>query len=124
MRQPIVSAGVAPAIGPFAAAVRDRDAVYTSGQVAQDPVTGKLVEGGVAVQTAQVFANLRAVLRDGGKTLDDVFKVNVFLTDMADFPAMNEVYATQFEPPYPARTTIAVRALPLGAAVEMEVIAR
>jgi 2-iminobutanoate/2-iminopropanoate deaminase len=124
MRQPIVSASVAPAVGPFSAAVRDGDVVYTSGQVAQDPATGKLVGGGAAAQTAQIFENLRAILGEGGKTLADVIKVNVFLTNMTDFNAMNEVYAKHFDAPYPARTTVAVLALPLGAAVEIEMVAR
>jgi 2-iminobutanoate/2-iminopropanoate deaminase len=124
MRQPIVTARIAPAVGPFSAAVRDGDAVYTSGQVAQDPETGKLIEGGVDAQTARIFENLTALLAATGKTLADVFKVNVFLTNMKDFSAMNEVYARQFEAPYPARTTVAVLALPLGATVEIEVVAR
>jgi len=104
--------------------VRDGDLVVTSGCIGQDPNTGKLVEGGVAAQTAQVFANLNALLEAGGKTLANVTKVNVYLTDMHDFAAMNEVYAEQFEKPYPARTTVGVAGLPLGAAVEIELVAR
>ena len=124
MRHPITSSKLAAPVGPFSQAVKDGDRVLTSGQVGQDPATGKLVAGGVAAQTAQIFANLEAVLEAGGKTLADVTKVNVYLTDMHDFAAMNQVYAERFEKPYPARTTIGVSALPLGAAVEIEVIAR
>jgi 2-iminobutanoate/2-iminopropanoate deaminase len=121
--QPITSDRLAKPVGPFSPAVRDGDRVYTSGQVAQDPATGKLVEGGVAAQAAQVLWNLEAVLIAAGKSLADVVKVNVYLTDIRDFAAMNEVYAKHFVDPYPARTTVAVAALPLGAAVEMEMIA-
>jgi 2-iminobutanoate/2-iminopropanoate deaminase len=124
MRHAITSNRIAAPVGPFSPAVRDGDLVVTSGCVGQDPTTGKLVEGGVAAQTAQVFANLKAVLEAGGKTLANVTNVNVYLTDMHDFAAMNEVYAEQFEKPYPARTTVGVVGLPLGAAVEIELVAR
>jgi 2-iminobutanoate/2-iminopropanoate deaminase len=97
--------------------------VYLSGQTPNDPVTGVVVDGDVTVQAGQVFANLSAVLRSTGLTLDDVVKVNVYLVDMADFPALNAVYRDTFREPYPARTTVAVRALPLGAQVEIEVVA-
>jgi len=120
---PITSARVAKPVGPFSPAVRDGDRVYTSGQIAQDPATGKLIEGGVAAQTAQVLQNLEAVLNAADKSLADVVKVNVYLTDMRNFAEMNEVYARHFAAPYPARTTIAVAALQLGAIVEMEMVA-
>ncbi len=121
--KPITSDRVAKPVGPFSPAIRDGDRVYTSGQIAQDPATGKLIEGGVAAQTAQVLQNLEAVLSAAGKSLADVVKVNVYLTDMRNFAEMNEVYARHFVAPYPARTTIAVAALPLGAIVEIEMIA-
>jgi 2-iminobutanoate/2-iminopropanoate deaminase len=121
--KPITSDRVAKPVGPFSPAVRDGDRVYTSGQIAQDPATGKLIEGGVAAQTEQVLRNLEAVLNAADKSLADVVKVNVYLTDMRTFAEMNEVYARHFAAPYPARTTIAVAALPLGAIVEMEMIA-
>ena len=121
--KPITSDRVAKPVGPFSPAVRDGDRVYTSGQIAQDPATGKLIEGGVAAQTEQVLKNLEAVLNAAEKSLADVVKVNVYLTDMRNFAEMNEVYARHFAAPYPARTTIAVAALPLGAIVEMEMIA-
>jgi 2-iminobutanoate/2-iminopropanoate deaminase len=103
--------------------VRERPCISAARSV-RTPVTGKLVEGGVAAQTEQTFRNLEAVLEAAKKTFSDVIKVNVFLTDMKDFSAMNAVYEKQFEKPYPARTTVAVVALPLGAAVEIELIAR
>ena len=100
------------------------DALYLSGQVGQDPATGRLAEG-VAAQTEQALRNLQAVLAAAGKTLDDVVRVGVYLTDLrADFAAMNEVYARWFAVPCPARTTIGVAALPLGAAVEIDLVAR
>ncbi len=119
----ITSDRLAKPVGPFSPAVRDGDRVYTSGQVAQDPATGKLIEGGVTAQTEQIFHNLAAILSAADKSLGDVVKVNVYLTDMRGFAEMNEVYAKNFAAPYPARTTVAVAALPLGAAVEIEMIA-
>ena len=121
--KPITSDRVAKPVGPFSPAVRDGDRVYTSGQVAQDPATGKLVEGGVVAQTEQIFHNLAAILSAANKSFADVVKVNVYLTDIRDFVAMNEVYAKHFAAPYPARTTLGVAALPLGAEVEIELIA-
>jgi 2-iminobutanoate/2-iminopropanoate deaminase len=119
----ITSGRLAKPVGPFSPAVRDGDRVYTSGQVAQDPATGKLIEGGVVAQTEQIFHNLAALLNAANKSFADVVKVNVYLTDIRDFAAMNEVYARHFVAPYPARTTVAVAALPLSAAVEIEMIA-
>jgi 2-iminobutanoate/2-iminopropanoate deaminase len=97
--------------------------VYTAGQVALDPATGKLVSADVGEQTAQVMKNLAAVLRGAGLSLADAVKTTVFLVDMNDFKAMNEVYATHFTGAPPARSTVAVAGLPLGARVEIEVIA-
>ncbi len=114
---------IAPPAGPFSPAIRVGDVVYVSGQVAQDPATGLLVTGDVARQTEQIFRNIREVLEAAGKSSADVVRVSVFLTDIRDFAAMNTVYQQQFEPPYPARTTVAVAALPLGAAVEVDLIA-
>jgi 2-iminobutanoate/2-iminopropanoate deaminase len=121
--KPITSDRLAKPVGPFSPAVRDGDRVYTSGQVAQDPATGRLIEGGVAAQTEQIFHNLAVILSAADKSLGDVVKVNVYLTDMQGFAEMNEVYARHFAAPYPARTTIGVAALPLGAAVEIETVA-
>lgn len=118
------SAPNAVTVGPYSHAVETGDLIYLSGQTPIDPATGKLVQGGAAEQTAQCFINLFAVLNAAGLTPVEVVKVNVYLTDMNDFAAMNAVYAQQFSQPYPARTTVAVAGLPLGARVEIEMIAR
>ncbi len=112
------------AIGPYSHAVWAGDLLYLSGQTPLDPATGQLVTGDVAAQAAQCFRNLFGVLAAAGLTPADVVKVNVYLTDMADFAAMNAAYAAQFEPPYPARTTVAVAGLPRGAGIEIEMIAQ
>ncbi|CAG8005430.1 unnamed protein product [Penicillium salamii] len=96
------------------------DVVYCSGQVGADPTTGKLVEGSIQNRTRQILNNLSAVLEAGGSSLHDAIKVNIFLTDMADFPAVNEVYATFFSDPKPVRTCVSVKSLPLGTDVEIE----
>jgi 2-iminobutanoate/2-iminopropanoate deaminase len=123
-REVITTDRIAPSVGPFAAAVRAGDLLFLSGQVALDPATGKLVGGDIGAQTEQIFANISAVLEAAGKSFDDVMKTTVYLADMKDFGAMNTVYARHFQTPYPARTTIQVAGLPLGAAVEIEVVAR
>lgn len=111
-------------VGPYSPAVESGEFVYLSGQGPMDPVAKKLVDGDVQAQAEQVFKNLFAILAAAGLGPADVVKVNVYLTDMNDFAAMNEVYARQFEPPYPARTTVGVASLPLGIKVEIEMIAR
>lgn len=115
---------IAPPVGPFSPAIRVGETVYLSGQVAQNPSTGRLVDGGVTPQTEQALSNAEAVLDAAGKTFADVVKVGVFLTDMGDFQAMNAVYARRFNAPYPARTTVCVASLPLGAVVEIDLVAR
>ena len=122
-RNSVASDKLAVPVGPFSLATRGGDALFVSGQVAQDPATGALIDGDVARQTDQALRNLAAVLEAAGKGLGDVVRVGVYLTDMADFAAMNEEYRMHFEAPYPARTAIAVAALPLGAAVEIDAIA-
>ncbi len=124
MARKAFSAPGAVAVGPYSHAVQAGEFVYLSGQTPIDPNTGKLVGGGVAAQVQQCFINLFAVLSAAGLGSDDVIKVNVYLIDIDDFADMNEVYARQFKQPYPARTTIGVAALPLGARVEIEMIAR
>ena len=124
IRDSVHAAGAPAAVGPYSHAVREGGLLFLSGQTPLDPETNVLVEGGIEVQTRRVFANLETVLVAAGASLDDVIKVNVYLTDMADFPAMNAVYSAVFAEPYPARTTVAVAGLPLGAAVEVELVAR
>ncbi len=119
-----VSTQKAPAaIGPYSQAIVCGDTIFTSGQIPIDPATGELVQGGIEVQTTRVFCNLREVLAEAGASLDDVVKVNVYVKDLADFAALNEVYATFFTQPYPARSCVEVSALPKGALVEIEMIA-
>ena len=115
----------APApIGPYSQAVIAGGFLFVSGQIPLDPKTGELVGGSVEDQTQRVFENLGAILKEAKLTFDNVVKATVFLADMKDFAAMNEVYATYFEAPYPARTTIQAGALPAGIAVEIECVAR
>jgi 2-iminobutanoate/2-iminopropanoate deaminase len=102
--------------------VRGGGLLFLSGQVAQDPATGKLIEGDAAAQAEQILRNIAVALEGAGKGLGDVVRVGVYLADMADFAAMNEAYARHFSKPFPARTAIGVAALPLGAAVEMDVV--
>jgi 2-iminobutanoate/2-iminopropanoate deaminase len=124
MSRKAITSPNAVSVGPYSHAIEAGEMVYLSGQTPNDPATGKLVEGGIAEQTEQCFKNLFAVLQAGELTPDQVVKVNVFLTDMNDFSAMNAVYAKHFNPPFPARSTIGVAALPLGAKMEIEMIAR
>lgn len=120
-----VSTDHAPkAIGPYSQATIADGFIFTAGQIALDPATGEIVAGGVAEQTERVFANLRAILEAAGADLAAVVKATVFLTDMNDFKAMNAVYAEAFGEHRPARSTVAVAALPRGVVVEIDVIAR
>jgi 2-iminobutanoate/2-iminopropanoate deaminase len=121
-RQAIETNKVAPPIGPFSIGVRTGGFDFLSGQIALDPASGKLIAGDVGAQTEQIFRNIGAVLDASGKSFADVVKTAVFLADMKDFAAMNAIYARYFEAPFPARTTIAVAGLPMGAAVEIEVL--
>jgi len=122
-RKSFTAAG-ATAVGPYSHAVEAGNLIFLSGQTPLDSSTGKLAEGGIVAQTEQVFKNLFNVLASAGLTEADVVKANVFLTDMGNFAAMNTVYAAKFSAPYPARSTVAVAGLPLGAQVEIELIAR
>ena len=119
--EPVPTPSAPGAAGPYSPAVRAGDWLALAGQVGIDPATGKLADGGVAEQTRQAMANVVAVLGDCGASLGDVAKTTVFLVDMDDFPVMNEVYADAFAGHRPARSTVAVAALPLGARVEVEV---
>lgn len=124
MPRKAINADGAVSVGPYSHAVESGNLIYLSGQTPIDSKTGKLVEGDIITQTEQSFKNLFNVLYSAGLSPDDVIKVTVFLTDMRDFLAMNSVYSKQFSSPYPARTTIGVNELPLGAQVEIEMIAR
>jgi 2-iminobutanoate/2-iminopropanoate deaminase len=111
------------AIGPYSQATIANGLLYSAGQIALDPATTELVGAGIAEQTARVFENLRGVLEAGGSSLAQVVKTTVFLVDMADFAAMNEVYTKAFGEHRPARSTVAAAGLPRGARVEIEVVA-
>jgi 2-iminobutanoate/2-iminopropanoate deaminase len=113
----------AKAIGPYSMAIETGDLVFLSGQTPLDAATGKLVEGDIAAQARQSLENLKTILDAAGLTFAHVVKANIFLTNMGDFAAVNEVYKSYFREPYPARSTIAVAALPMGAKVEIEMIA-
>jgi 2-iminobutanoate/2-iminopropanoate deaminase len=119
----VATSGAPKAIGPYSQAVRANGFLFTAGQVALDPRTGELVAGGIAEQTTRAMENLKAILAAAGINFSRVVKTTVFLVDMADFTAMNEVYARAFGDHRPARSTVAVAALPRGARVEIEVIA-
>ncbi len=112
------------AIGPYSQAVWCEDLLYLSGQTPIDPQTSSLIKGDIGEQTQRVFDNLREVLRAAGLRFEHAIKLNVYLVDMADFTGMNKVYAQQFASPFPARTTVSVAGLPLGARVEIEMVAR
>jgi 2-iminobutanoate/2-iminopropanoate deaminase len=120
----ITSPELAPPVGPFSQAVKIDGFLFFSGQVAQDPATGKVVEGGIVAQTERIFKNLSAVLKAAGKGFDDVVSARVFLTNMSDYAALNGIYAKHFSQPFPARTVIGVAALPLGACVEIDLVVK
>jgi 2-iminobutanoate/2-iminopropanoate deaminase len=111
------------AVGPYSQAVRSGSLLFTSGQVPLDPQTGKLETGPIDAQTRRVMDNLRAILETAGATFSDVVKTTVYLADLSDFAAMNAVYASYFSSDPPARSTVQVAALPLGARIEIEMIA-
>lgn len=111
------------AIGPYSQAIEANGMVFASGQLPIDPATGEFAEGGVKEQTRQSLTNASNILQSAGLSLANVVKTTVFLADMADFAAMNEVYSTFFKEPYPARSAVAVKTLPKGALVEVECIA-
>jgi len=119
-----VATDAAPkAIGPYSQAVKANGLVFTSGQIALDPATGTLAEGGFEAQVRRVFENLKAVLTEAGSDFSRVLKAGVFITDFADFQTLNTVYAEYMGDHKPARTTVAVAALPKGASVEIDLIA-
>ena len=125
MSRDAVSTSNAPAaIGPYSQGIVSGGFVFCSGQIGLDPATGDLVDGGVAAQTERVLRNAAAILDAAGLSMGDVVKTTIFLTDMADFATVNGIYAKHVVDPPPARSTVAVAALPKGAAIEIEVVAR
>lgn len=119
----IATEGAPAAIGPYSQAIAVGNMVYTAGQIPLDPKTLEVVEGGVKAQTEMVLENLKAVLEEAGSSLENVVKTTVFLSEMSNFGEMNEVYARYFDKHKPARSTVAVRELPLSVAVEIEAVA-
>ena len=120
----IISTTKAPsAIGPYSQAIQVGKLIYTSGQIPINPATGSFVEGGIKEQTRQSLLNVKAILEEAGLTMCNVVKTTVFMADMNDFADMNAVYAEFFAEPYPARSAVAVKTLPKGALVEIEVVA-
>jgi 2-iminobutanoate/2-iminopropanoate deaminase len=120
----VISTKKAPAaIGPYSQAIQVGNLVYTSGQIPIDPATGAFAEGGIKEQTRQSLTNVKAILEEVGLSMSNVVKTTVFMADMGDFADMNAVYAEFFSEPYPARSAVAVKTLPKGALVEIEVVA-
>ncbi len=124
MKQAISTKDAPGAIGPYSQAVKSGDLLLLSGQIPLDPATGQLVDGDITAQTKRVMENLRAVLAAAGCTFADVVRTTIYLADLGHFTAVNETYGSYFEAPYPARATVQVAALPKGAQVEIDVIAR
>lgn len=123
MKKVIATTQAPAAIGPYSQAILAGNMLFASGQLGMDPATGNFVEGGVKEQTTQAFKNVKAILEEAGLGINDVVKTTVFLADMSDFAAMNEIYATQFEGAFPARSAVAVKTLPKNGLVEIEVVA-
>ncbi|HOV71707.1 MAG TPA: RidA family protein [Dysgonamonadaceae bacterium] len=123
MKKSIATQEAPAAIGPYSQAVETNDLVFVSGQLPIDPSTGSMVPGEIKEQTEQVFKNIKAILAEAGLTMDHIVKTTVFLADMSLFNEMNAVYATQFTGTFPARSAVAVKAIPKQALVEIEVIA-
>ena len=120
MKKVIATTKAPAAIGPYNQAIQVGNMLFASGQLGLDPATGNFPEGGVKEQTIQSFQNVKAILEEAGFSINDVVKTTVFLADMADFAAMNEIYASQFEGDFPARSAVAVKTLPKNALVEVE----
>lgn len=123
MPKTVITSTSGKAIGPYSLGIGAGDYVFLSGQIPLDSATGKLVEGGIEAQTEQVFRNIKALLQNAGVTMDHVVKATVFMTDLKEFAAMNGIYEKHATTPYPARSTIQVAGLPMGAKVEIEMIA-
>ena len=124
MPNSVISTKAAPAaIGPYSQGIKSQGLLFCSGQIAIDPATGSLVEGGIEAQTKRVCENVKALLKAAGLEPSSVVKTTVFITDMNDFPKVNEIYASYFAEPFPARSCVGVASLPKGALVEIEVVA-
>jgi 2-iminobutanoate/2-iminopropanoate deaminase len=123
VREPVTTTAAPAAIGPYSQAIKAGDFLFASGQIPLDPATGALVSGGIAEQTHRVLKNLAGVLEAAGIGFDKVVKTNVYLSDMADFAAVNEIYATYFPQPAPARATIQAARLPRDVKVEIDLVA-
>lgn len=123
MKKTIATKNAPAAIGPYSQAVQAGNTLFASGQLGIDPATGEFAAEDVKGQTVQVFKNIRAILAEAGYEMAEVVKTTVYLADMGDFSVMNEVYATQFEGSFPARSTVAVKTLPKNGLVEIEIIA-
>lgn len=123
MKQAFVSENAPKAIGPYSQAIRTGNFLFLSGMLPIDPATGVFASDSISGQTTQIFKNIKALLEDAGSNLNQIIKTTVFLSDMSDFAAMNEVYAGYLSQPYPARSAVAVKTLPKNALVEIEVIA-
>jgi 2-iminobutanoate/2-iminopropanoate deaminase len=123
-RKRVHTDGAPAAIGPYSQAIVSGGFVFTAGQIALQPETGAMVEGGIEAQAVRVLENLRAVLEAAGVSMNDVVKTTIYLADFGDFATVNEIYARYFEQPYPARSTVQVAALPKGALVEIDATAR
>ncbi len=121
-REPIQTTNAPAAIGPYSQAVRSGGTVYFSGQIALDPATGNVVEGGIEAQARRAFDNLRAVAQAAGGSMDDIVRVSLYLTDLSQFAAVNAVMAEYFTAPYPARSTVEVSGLPKGVAFEVDAV--
>ena len=123
MKKVISTTNAPSAIGPYSQAIQVGNFVYTSGQIPIDPATGAFAEGGIKEQTRQSLLNVQAILKEAGTSMEKVIKTTVFMADMNDFAAMNTGYAEFFTEPFPARSAVAVKTLPKGALVEIEVVA-
>jgi 2-iminobutanoate/2-iminopropanoate deaminase len=122
-KEAIVTTNAPGAVGPYSQAIKSGNFLFCSGQIGIDPVTKKIVDGGVTAQAEQIFKNIKAVLEAAGASMQNIVKATVFLKDMGDFKTVNEIYAGQFEQPFPARSAVAVKELPLSVDIEIEVIA-
>ena len=123
MKELVTAAGAAKAIGPYSPALKAGNMVFLSGSIPLDPVSGQLVEGGIKEQTTRVMENIKALLAAAGADFNQVVRTTVFMTDLGEFAQMNEIYASYFSAPYPARSTVQVVKLPKDVRVEIDVIA-